>query len=99
MTESSRTSKQLIDAPLNAVFIWPTNNIRYPVELAKHLGREDIQIERKSWLGGYTFYGLMLTGIILDHSIRLIDLSLRERDGLNVARYRVMRTNAKRNLL
>lgn len=41
---TGRTTKQLVEAMPNATFIWLNRHLSYPKDLAKALGREDIEI-------------------------------------------------------
>ena len=41
---SGQTSEQMKSAPRDAVFVWCNDGLRYPTDLARHLGREDLKI-------------------------------------------------------
>lgn len=42
------TTKQMLDAPENAYFVWYNDELAYPTKLAAFLGREDLVILKKS---------------------------------------------------
>lgn len=67
---SGRTTRQMQDAPIGALFIWgPQQGLSYPRALARNLGREDLRIESPSifYDGAVRLRGLTLPTIILDH--------------------------------
>lgn len=68
--QSGRTSKQMIEAPKDAVFIWCNTHLEYPKELAKKLKRTDLRIEDPSFLHD-RWRGLKMTGIVADHALDL----------------------------
>jgi hypothetical protein len=69
---TGRTTKQLEQAPLGALFIWSNPHIEYPTRIARSLNRLDITIigsnilERPEQLSG-----LMFTALVLDHGLML----------------------------
>ncbi len=64
-----RTSEQMKNAPLDAVFVWGNSHLLYPKDLAKRLGRADLQIVRPADLE--RLMGRPLTGLVIDHAARL----------------------------
>ena len=42
--QTKRTTKQMIEAPLDACFVWCNDRLSYPRNLAQHLGRSDLTI-------------------------------------------------------
>jgi hypothetical protein len=42
------TTKQMLDAPENAYFVWYNDELAYPTKLATFLGREDLVILKSS---------------------------------------------------
>ncbi len=67
---SGETTKQMEEAPKDAVFIWVNEHLSYPRDLARKLGRDDLFIKSPSWLEK-NYYGLSLTGVVLDHAVYL----------------------------
>ena len=83
---TGRTTKQMKEAPQNAVFIWGTpGSIEYAVDLARKIGREDLQIKTPVWLKDQ-WKGLRLTGVVVDHAA---PLSSEQAEGLQKARIRL----------
>lgn len=66
--ELGRTSRQMIDAPNEAIYVWPTEDLDYPRDLALHLGRLDLTIRPRSWLR-YGLRGHRRGPVILDHEL------------------------------
>lgn len=65
--QSGQTSRQMLDAPKCAVFVWPVpRSVGYARDLARHLEREDLQITVPTWLEGLR--GQRLSGLVLDHA-------------------------------
>ena len=83
---TGRTTKQMQDAPKGAVFVWCNSNIAWPRDLARKIGREDIEIVRPSWLEGESFMGRRMSGVILDHATGPM-LNHRQWIGLDRARH------------
>lgn len=67
---SGSTTRQMEDAPQNAIFIWCNSDTYYPKRLAEKLGRKDLRIKSPDWLD-YGWRGLYLSGVILDHAVNL----------------------------
>lgn len=44
------TSRQMLNAPKDAVFVWLSDDLTYPMELSRKLGRNDLDVRPKSWL-------------------------------------------------
>lgn len=78
------TSRQMQDAPRDAVFVWCRGELSYPKQLARRLGREDLKIVGPSWLEE-GWRGQRLSGLIVDHAAVLSDKQhdLLERAGLH----------------
>ena len=68
---TGETTRQMEDAPRNAVFIWCTGHTGYPQMLARKIGREDLNIVTPDWLASDKWRGLELTGLVLDHAANL----------------------------
>jgi hypothetical protein len=62
-----RTSRQMLDAPIGAAFLWLRDELSYPRNLARHLGRTDLKIVGPSWLQ-HGWRGLRLPALVLDHA-------------------------------
>lgn len=65
------TTRQMVTAPMCAIFVWCNNATFYPKELAKKLKREDIKVVSPYWLTSEQVRGLRPTAVILDHACRL----------------------------
>lgn len=70
MRQSGRTTKQIIEAPRDAVFVWCANDLDYPRRLAKSFQREDLTIVGPTWITDERWRGAKLTGIVVDHFTR-----------------------------
>jgi len=42
--QSGITTRQMLEAPENAIYVWPNSKLDYPNDLAKYLGRFDLTI-------------------------------------------------------
>lgn len=64
------TTKQMQCAPERALFIWPVHSISYAKHLARHLGRDDLEIVGPSVLedGAMRLRGRTFSAVILDHA-------------------------------
>lgn len=67
------TTRQMESAPKNAVYVWCNGVLFYPKELAKKIGRTDLEIVSPGRFDGYSFHGRMLSGLVLDHAAKLTD--------------------------
>lgn len=85
MRQSGRTTKQMLDAPHDAVFIWCNNETFYAKCLASDIGRGDLKIVPPNWLRD-GWRGRTFSGIIVDHAVRL---SIDESAALDEAMTRV----------
>jgi hypothetical protein len=64
---TGRTTKQLLDAPPNAIYIWPTYQTGYVKQLAAHLGRTDLEFHGPSFLRR-DYLARPGQAIVLDHA-------------------------------
>lgn len=65
---TGQTTKQIKEAPLQALYIWPvTNSLSYVKRLAESLNRKDLQIISLDRLTP-NLRGINITGIIIDHA-------------------------------
>lgn len=74
---TGRTTKQIVDAPIGAVFVWGQSVIDYPVALAAKLGRDDLWIVPPRWLDLLlegTWSGIRFSGIVIDHAAQLTEI-------------------------
>jgi hypothetical protein len=67
------TSRQMMAAPKGSVFVWCNNRSDYAKALAKHLGREDLSVQRLEWLNGDAWRGRTLPGLVIDHAAQLTE--------------------------
>lgn len=68
---TGRTTRQMQEAPAGAVFVWCTSELWYPQDLARRLGREDLEIIRPSQLQPQWFMGRTVKGLVIDHAASL----------------------------
>ncbi|GMW03994.1 MAG: hypothetical protein AMXMBFR84_51280 [Candidatus Hydrogenedentota bacterium] len=71
--QTGATTRQMEQAPQGAVFVWCNHHLDYPQALAQKLGRDDLEIVGPTWLEGHAWYGLRISGIVLDHAAYLSD--------------------------
>lgn len=86
------TTRQMLEAPQKAVFIWFDDHLSYPKELARKHGREDLQVVGPSWLetpNGWA--GREFSDIVHDHALVLND---RQRHGWEYAITRIRPSTA-----
>ncbi len=71
------TTRQMQDAPPRALFIWCNDDLWYPKDLAKKIGRTDLRIEgpRIFDRGAMRLCGIELSGLVLDHAFRPDDMA------------------------
>lgn len=69
--KTGETTRQMLDAPKDALYIWCNDNLGYPKALAQYLGRGDLQIFGLSALNGDRLLGRVFTDIIVDHAARM----------------------------
>lgn len=65
---TGRTTKQMMSAPLGAVFVWCNNDTHYPMFLANRLGRTDLKVVGSSWLNREAYKGIDPARIVIDHA-------------------------------
>lgn len=71
-----KTTKQLIEAPKNAIFVWYANDhAPYIKDLRNKLGRHDIKIKPRSWLLGrkvpWRAIGEKCLDVVIDHALEV----------------------------
>lgn len=86
MRGEGTTTKQMLEAPQGAVFVWVNHHFDHPKYLAKKHGREDLRIVSPSWFDDYRWAGLELTGIVVDHAAALTE---RQRENWHRAASRI----------
>ena len=86
--QTGTTTAQIKQAQQGAVFIWVNADIRYPKQLARQLGRDDLQIVSPSWLDSYRWQGKTFPWIEVDHAAKL---TVHQRELLQDALCRVSR--------
>lgn len=70
------TQRQMLAAPLGAVFVWCNSRISYPRDLARAIGREDLEIQPASWLTCRSVAGRRFSGVVVDHALRPDDAQI-----------------------
>jgi len=83
MRGSGITTKQIKNAPKNAIFVWRDGHIYYPMDLANKCNRSDLKIVSPSWLRMEHVKGLRNLEIVVDHSAKL---NVEQLEALNEAR-------------
>ena len=66
--QTGRTTQQMLNAPLGAVFVWVNQHLYYPISLARRLGRTDLEVRPLSWLEPRNVMGRKFTAVIVDHA-------------------------------
>jgi hypothetical protein len=68
--QTGRTSKQMLEAPRGAMFVWCNSSTWYPRDLARSLGRTDLQICGPDMLNASSLHSLRSRGgkLVLDHA-------------------------------
>jgi len=79
------TTRQILGAPREAVFVWCNGHVIYPQALAKTLGRSDLEVRPLSWLQLRNVMGRTFTGVVVDHGAEIGD---NERETLDYLRLR-----------
>lgn len=77
MRGGGHTTKQILDAPEEAIYVWVNERIYYPKKIANKLGRNDLIIKGPSVLEYGRLRGINKP-IILDHAV---SLTSRQADG------------------
>lgn len=72
-----RTTRQMMAAPRDAIFVWPVGRTRdYALDLAKHLGRDDLLITTPENMRRH--FEASRRPVILDHGCRLTESQLND---------------------
>jgi ABC-type sugar transport system substrate-binding protein len=69
--QSGRTTKQMQQAPDNAVFVWCNSHLAYPEMLARALGRDDLAIWALSRLSPRNLWARKFPALVIDHAALL----------------------------
>jgi hypothetical protein len=69
---SGQTSEQMKSAPRDAVFVWCSGDLRYPTDLARHLGRDDLKIVRPEYHSVFMAAGGTRSAVVIDHAFHRI---------------------------
>lgn len=67
---SGRTTRQIVNAPLNTVYVWVNGYFHCPELIARKYGRVDIVFVRPSWLRHANLRGYA-GEIVIDHAVSL----------------------------
>lgn len=87
------TTAQMLNAPQRAIFVWCNGHLSYPRDLAKHLGRTDLEIVSPDQIAEYhRFLARELTGVVVDHAT---DFHGRQFEAIRILRDRVRSTDAR----
>ena len=66
---TGRTTRQMIAAPKDAIYVWVNGNLAYPRGVAERAARKDLKIVSPGWITNQFWRGLELTGIVIDHAV------------------------------
>lgn len=66
---SGRTTRQIIGAPVNAIYVCPTSSVSYYVNLAWNLDRADLNFVGPTWIRQERLRGQL--NIVIDHAVYL----------------------------
>jgi hypothetical protein len=66
--QTGRTTQQMLDAPVGAVFVWCNSAVLYPKILAHGLQRDDLVVRPLSWLERRNVMGRTFPGVVVDHA-------------------------------
>ena len=69
--DSGRTTRQMREAPRNAVYVWHHEILAYPRGIEREINRNDLTIVGPSWLDGHALQGRINYGIVVDHAAQL----------------------------
>lgn len=67
------TTKQMLNAPQNSVYIWVNSKTHYPIRLASKLGRQDLSIFPPSFLERHQWQCMGKNFVVIDHACELTD--------------------------
>ena len=67
---TGETTRQMKEAPKEAMFVWVSEAVTYPTRLARMLGRTDLRIVGPSWITECRWKGDRYSAIVLDHASR-----------------------------
>lgn len=69
LRQSGRTTRQMLAAPQQAVYVWVSSQLLYPRRLAEHLGRKDLWVVAPTWLTPSRVYGYRPPVVVVDHAV------------------------------
>ena len=61
----------MIAAPIGAIYVWCNSSFSYPRDLARKIGREDLEIVSPHWISLHKWAGRELAGLVIDHAASL----------------------------
>jgi hypothetical protein len=73
------TTKQILEAPRDAVYVWVNDVTGYPKYLAQKLGRTDLKVVPLSWLTGRSWQGFQKS-VVVDHAVDKTAFTVRHYD-------------------
>jgi len=68
---TGRTSRQMLGAPMGAIFVWCNEHVAHAKLIAAKVDRADLKVVGPSWLDDRRWRGLNLTGVVVDHAAHL----------------------------
>jgi len=71
---SGKTTRQMMEAPANATFVWPNSNLAIPRSLARFLGREDLVFISAGNMEPRSLIGTPIHDLVVDHSVCASDI-------------------------
>jgi hypothetical protein len=70
---SGTTTRQMQGAPQKAIYVWCNNNLSYPKNLTKNLGRDDLEIVSPQFIESDKWRGRLFSEVVLDHALELTE--------------------------
>ncbi len=83
MRGEGATTKQMMDAPQGAFYLWCNDNMAYPRNLAHSLQRDDLRVMPLSWLRYENLAMSRHIPLVVDHAAGLTRLQKQYVDAFN----------------
>jgi len=71
---SGETTRQMLQAPPNAVYVWPNGQLDYARVLARRLNRQDLRIVSPEYLASMCRIADERSSVVLDHAVVELDV-------------------------
>ena len=80
------TTRQIIEAPENAIYIWVNADTSYPKQIARRHGRLDLEFRSPTWLERNS--AGIFADVVVDHAVRLSVEAIDKLDHIKIRRNR-----------